>query len=204
MKTDKKVLRIRSLINRLEKGIDVSTTSLSRVLSNEQLQDYKNEWKSYIEFGKNAKPIEIKKYERKIKVAVLYYWKMEKYSFIPSKNLLAKKFGHKADNEFELALEYLKDVISGNSNLRTWIDRDPNNCEYHPESIPRCVTSSKSILKHKSSLDFSFTCKRELKLQTLEMALSALEANDINELLDRTTFEIYSKSKRYEFSNFVF
>jgi len=204
MKLDKKILRIKSLIDRLENGIDVSTSSLSRVLSEEQFDDYKSEWKSYIDSSKDMKPIEIKKYERKIKVAILHYWRMERYSSIPSKNGLAKKFGHKSDNEFELALEYLKDVLNGNTHLRLWIDRDPAGCEYHPDSVPRCVTSSKSSHSFKEALLFSFSSKRELKIQTLQCALQALD--DVNPIdsFDNVTFQNNSISKKYEFVEFIF
>jgi hypothetical protein len=204
MKLDKKILRIKTLINRLENGIDISTSSLSRVLSEEQFNDYKNEWKSYIDSSKDMKPIEIKKYERKIKIATLHYWRMEKYSLIPSKNRLAKKFGHKSDNEFELALEYLKDALNSNTHLRLWIDRDPAGCEYHPDSVPRCVTSSKSSLSLKEALLFSFSSKRVLKIQTLQCALQALEDGNLFDGFENVTFKNYSISKKYEFVDFIF
>jgi hypothetical protein len=204
MKIDKKISRIKALISRLEEGIDASTSSLSRVLSTQQFVEYNNEWKSYIDFVKSGKPIELKTYERKIKVAVLHYWKMERYSSIPSKHLLASKFGQKADNEFELALEHLKDSLASNPNLRIWIDRDPNGCEYHPDSIPRCVTSSKSICEEKRLMIYPFSSKKELKLLTLQMALYELETSGLSKFEEHVTFEIRPKSKNYEFSGFIY
>jgi len=45
MKTRLKISRIQKLICRLKGGEDVSTSSLSRVLTTEQLEHYQENWK---------------------------------------------------------------------------------------------------------------------------------------------------------------
>ncbi len=204
MKSEKRIARIKVLINRLENGEDVSVSSLSRTLTLDQIQNFKNEWASFIESKRDKKPSEILKYERKIKVAIQYYWRMEKYSLTPYKQILAKEYALKADNEFELALEYLRDIVNGRPSLRLWIDRDPIGCEYHPDSIPRCVTSSKSMYSTRASAVFPFSSKRELKTLTLEMALESLTPGHPDEDSPDLTLLNRSRPKNLDFSGFIF
>jgi hypothetical protein len=79
MKVELRISRIQKLIDRLEGGEDVSTSSLSRVLTNDQLNLYESNWKDELSLRKIKKPKEIKEYERKIKIALLHYQKMKQF-----------------------------------------------------------------------------------------------------------------------------
>lgn len=73
MKVELRISRIQKLIDRLEGGEDVSTSSLSRVLTIEQFEHYQENWKDELLLRKIKKPKEVKEYERKIKIASLHY-----------------------------------------------------------------------------------------------------------------------------------
>ena len=66
MKTELKISRIQKLIDRLKGGEDVSTSSLSRVLTTEELKQYKENWKDELSLRKIDKPKELKEYERRL------------------------------------------------------------------------------------------------------------------------------------------
>lgn len=82
MKVNLRISRIKNLIDRLKGGEDVSTSSLSRVLTTDQFEHYQENWKDELSLRKIEKPREIKEYERRIKIASLHYQKMERVSLI--------------------------------------------------------------------------------------------------------------------------
>lgn len=65
MKVELRISRIQKLIDRLKGGEDVSTSSLSRVLTTEQFEHYQENWRDELSLRKIEKPKEIKEYEKK-------------------------------------------------------------------------------------------------------------------------------------------
>jgi len=204
MKVELRISRIQKLIDRLEGGEDVSTSSLSRVLTTEQFEHYQENWKDELSLRKIEKPREIKEYERKIKIASLHYQKMERFSFIKGKARLAREYSHKADNAFEKAYEYLIEQLHANSELRFWIDRDPDPSQRCPIGIPRIIGSSSFECLDKRKYPYPTLTKRELKLQTLELALLELTKDDLELNCEPIKIVHFSKAKNCDFSDFRF
>jgi len=204
MKTRLKISRIQKLICRLKGGEDVSTSSLSRVLTTEQLEHYQENWKEELSLRKIKKPKEAKDYERRIKIASLHYQKMERFSLIKGKARLAREYSHKADDAFEKAYEYLIEQLHANSELRLWIDRDPDPSQRCPIGVPRIIGSSSFECLDKRKYPYPTLTKRELKLQTLELALLELTENDLELNCEPIKIVHFPKSKNHDFSSFKF
>jgi hypothetical protein len=204
MKVELRISRIQKLIDRLEGGEDVSTSSLSRVLTIEQFEHYQENWKDELSLRKIEKPKEIKEYERKIKIASLHYQKMDRFSLTRGKSRLAREFANRADDAFEKAYEYLIELLHANSELRIWIDRDPDPSHRCPTGIPRIIGSSSNECLVKSKYPYPIRTKKEIKLQTLELALLELTGDDLELNCEPTKIVHFSKSKNYDFSSFRF
>jgi hypothetical protein len=204
MNTELRISRIQKLIDRLKEGEDVSTSSLSRVLTTEQLEQYQASWKEELSLRKIKKPIEAKEYERRIKIASLHYQKMERFSLTRGKSRLAREYSHKADDAFEKAYEYLIEQLQANSELRLWIDRDPDSSQRCPIGVPRIIGSSSFECLDKRKYPYPTLTKRELKLQTLELAVLELTKDDLELNCEPTKIAHFPKSKNHDFSSFKF
>ncbi len=204
MKAQLRISRIQKLIDRLKGGEDVSTSSLSRVLTTEQFEHYQENWKDELSLRKIKKPKEIKEYERKIKIASLHYQKMDRFSLTRGKACLAREFANRADDAFEKAYEYLIEQLHANSELRFWIDRDPDPSQRCPIGVPRIIGSSSFECLDKRKYPYPILTKRELKLQTLELALQELTKNDLEAHCEPIKIVHFSRSKSIDFSSFRF
>jgi hypothetical protein len=204
MKVELRISRIQILIDRLKGGEGVSTPSLSRVLTIEQFEHYQENWKDELSLRKIKKPKEIKEYERKIKVALLHYQKMDRFSLTRGKARLAREFANRADDAFEKAYEYLIEQLHANSELHLWIDRDPDPSKRCPIGVPRIIGSSSFECLDKRKYPYPTLTKRELKLQTLELALIELKKDDLELNCEPTKIVHFSKTKNFDFSSFRF
>jgi hypothetical protein len=204
MKPENQIKRIQKLIDRLKGGEDVSTSSLSRVLTSEQFEHYQANWKDELSLRKFEKPRQLKEYERRIKIASLHYQKMDRFSFTIGKARLAREFADKADDAFEKAYEYLIEQLHANSELRLWIDRDPDPSQRCPIGVPRIIGSSSFECLDKRKYPYPTLTKRELKLQTLELALLELTKDDLELNCEPTKIVHFPKSKNHDFSSFKF
>ena len=204
MKVDTKIKRIEILIKRLEGGGDITTSSMNRVLTPFQMKEFKTEWVDELSNRTVQKPSQLKTYERMIGIGCLHYQKMERYSFSKDKNRLAKKFNDKAEDIFEKAIEYLVEQLQADSNLRMWIDREPDGSNLTPMGIPRVIGSSSFECLVKTRSPYPVITKKELKLRALELALADLTESSLESLDVTTEIVCFSKSKTLDFSSFRF
>lgn len=198
MNTNLKIKRIKTLIERLESGKNVSLTSMARVITPNALDEFKNEWEDEKQSKKILKPNVISIYENLVKIACLHYSKMEKYRFSIDKGHLATEFALKADSAFEDALEFLKEQIHANSDIRMWIERDVKDAEWDPFSIPRVIGSSSPECLVKRKTPYPVLSKKELKLRALEIALSELETPVLASFCETEEIVHFSLPKRRE------
>jgi hypothetical protein len=204
MNSLRKIKRLEILINRLKEGGDITPSSMVRVLTPSQIERFKTDWNDYLDSQRVSKPSRLKKYEEMIKVGCLHYQRMERYSFTPKKSQLAKKFAWKAEDQFEKAIEYLIEQIQIDSNLRMWIDREPDGSNLTPIGIPRVIGSSSFECLVKAKNPYPVITKKELKLRALELALSELTESSLEDLDVTEELVRFSKPKTLDFSSFKF
>ncbi len=206
MNTNLKIKRIKTLIERLESGKNISLTSIARVISPSALDKFKKDWEDEKQSKKIIKPKAISKYENLIKIACFHYSKMEKYSVSLDKGDLASKFGIEAELAFENALEFLKEQIQTESSLRMWLDRDLKDAEFDPFSIPRVIGSSSPECRVKRKTPYPTLSKKELKLRVLELALTELEPPALEEFCEteKIVHFLPLKSREIDVSSFKF
>jgi hypothetical protein len=180
MEKSKKIERINVLIERLENGRTVTRRSLQRVLGESGLQKIESEWVLELKC-RTYKPKEIVEYSSRVRKGLIHYALGEKQSF-KGESYKAKHSIYKADSILEDAIEYLRDVVSLNSGLRMWIDRDVSvvaDIEYCPEGIPRPIWSN-SNYKNRSLLP---------KVTKKDIARDLLET-ELENLVGREPFEL--------------
>jgi hypothetical protein len=127
---------------------------------------------------------------------------MESYSSSPKKYHLAKKFAWKAEDHFEKAIEYLQELLQTDSNLRMWIDREPDGSNLTPIGIPRIIGSSSFECLVKAKTPYPVFTRRELKLRALESALSDLTEPSLESLDVKEEIVLFLKPKNFDFSSF--
>ena len=203
MKMDLKIGRIKTLIARLESSESVSTRSLSRVLTESQMEALFADWEEEKLSRKVPKPASLKKYEALVKTAILLYGRGDRMCFEEAPPHKVKAMFHKADHAFELALEHLQEAIEADCSIRLWIDRDLKDSSNDPIGIPRVIGSSSFECLSKQKVPFPVLTKRQLKIHALEEALSALEPKQ-NESHEKSVTFSCQPRKMLNLEGFVF
>lgn len=203
MNKQKRISRIKTLIARLETGLDVSIRSLSRVLTDKQLETLKSEWKEERLNRKVQKPLAIKKYEAMIKTAIFLCGRGDRMCFLKSPSHKIKAMFQKADRAFEQAIEFINEAIQNDGSLRPWLDRDIKDARCDPIGIPRVIGSSSFECQNKAKVPFLTLSKRQLKIQALETALQELESEPI-ETPKKMNLLVRKPQKRLNFEEFRF
>lgn len=173
MKKSRKIERIKTLIERLENGRYVTRSSLMRVLGESGLKKIEREWVLELK-SRTYKPKEIVEYSRRVRKGLIHYALGEKQS-LKGEGYKARLSMNKAESILEDAIEYLRDVVSSDSGLRMWIDRDVSvwsDIEYCPVGIPRPIWSSTNY-KNRSVLPK--VTKKDIARELLQTKLEKLE-----------------------------
>ncbi len=176
MNITKRIHRFELLINRIEEGGSVTRTSIERVLGKNGLNQLDLEWMKEKK-SRCFKPKEIVEYSKRVRRGLIYYALGDKQS-LKGDGYKAKKSFNKAESILENAVEYLREVISYNSNLRLWIDREVGfgiGVEYCPVGIPRPVWSKSN---NKSQSFFPKVTKRDIAREMLRAELEKLVGNE--------------------------
>ena len=173
MKKSRTIERIKTLIERLENGRYVTRSSLMRVLGESGLKKIEREWALELK-SRTYKPKEIVEYSRRVRKGLIHYALGEKQS-LKGEGYKARHSMNKAESILEDAIEYLRDVVSSDSGLRMWIDRDVSvgsDIEYCPVGIPRPIWSNTNY-KNRSVLPK--VTKKEIARELLQTKLEKLE-----------------------------
>ena len=113
----------------------------------------------------------------KTKKAIFKYYRAELFS-TKGKHSTAKKFYNSSESHCEDSLEILQEIVDADASLHKWFDRGldfghGSLVDAQLGNLPRVVTS-RSL--DRQSPDSRLLSKREVKIATLEMAISALLA----------------------------
>lgn len=203
MKAEKRTERIRQLIKRLNSGVDVTNSALARVLSPEQYGQMLARWEFEKGERKLTKPIALKKYEAMLKIGLLHWSKMESYHSA-GKATLATQFSLKADHAFEEAQLFLEEAVQIDADLLMWIDRPLSDTSNDPIGMPRVIGSESFECQNKAKSPYPTLTKRQIKLQSLELALEAMEPANFAGFCEAEKIVHFGKKAKINTSGFKF
>jgi hypothetical protein len=195
--TAKRIRRIELLIHRFDNGGSVTRSSIERVLGATGLSRLDTEWMNE-KSSRNYKPKEIVEYSQRVRRGLIYYALGDKQS-LKGDGYKARKSFHKAESILENAVEYLREVVSTDSSLRLWVDRDVGfgiEVELCPVGIPRPVWSNSN---YKSQCSLPKVTKKDIAREMLQTELEKLVGREPLELVNlgfrtKRSFDISSFS----------
>lgn len=189
--------RISDLIARLEASEDVQARDIKTVLTAEQWQQYQAEWLRQKSYRDEPKPHEIVAYEKLLSKALMAYGRWDSYCQRKTVQASVKySLEQKQLAAFERAAEYLQECYQADVAIQVWFDRSLERDSYgiDPDSMPRVVTSRS--LSNLSAGAVHVRTKRDIKLEALQQALSALNMPDRDEALAKLAQEGTARLRR--------
>ena len=176
-KEQQQLVKLEGLLDRLIRKKNVQNRQLATWMTDDEYEIYESEWESQKQIREELKekPNELKRYEDKLKQAIFNYSRAEGYS-TKGNHITAKKFHNKSESFCEEALEILQELVHADASIQQWFDRTldfdaSGDLSLSPVAMPRVITS-RSL--DKQSTDMRVMSKREVKISTLEMAISEL------------------------------
>ena len=172
-KDKKRLGKLKDILAMLESGQDVANRTL-RTWMGDDFACIDNDWQYYKSMQEYYayKPDEIKQYELYLKKALFAY---------------NRKAYTVAERKFEVALEYLQEIVARDKDLMAWFDRDTewsvdNNIGPDPVQMPRVITSRSLDNLHLKNRPK----KIDVKIGCVESAIDVLE-NPIPEMTEAQT-----------------
>lgn len=167
--------RLEELLNRLESGDDVAVRDLKNSLTEQEFEQYENQWE-WIQDLKSGSGIETcAEYEKIIHDADFTYNKAESGRF---NKTVSKRLHEVAQSQYEHGIEVLTEAIGQNPNIAVAYDRFPDSFSADislcPEGVPRAI-NSKSF--HNQSTLTKKT-KREVKIEIVRSSLADYDSNE--------------------------
>ena len=174
-----RLAKLNGMLDELRRGENVQNRRLATWLTEAEYEGFESDWESQQQIREelNDKPDELKRYEDKLKKAIFNYSRAEGY-VTKGKHSTAKKFYNSSESRCEDALEILQEIVDADASLHMWFDRGLDFghgglVDAQLGNLPRVVTS-RSL--DRQTTDFRLMSKREVKIASVEWAISALLA----------------------------
>jgi hypothetical protein len=181
---------------KLKRGENVQNRQLQTWLSDDEYEQVDVEWQEQLEIREELKdkPSELKRYEDKLKEAIMMRNRSDAYHR-KCKKAAAYKLDSKCESLCEDALEILQEIVATDASLQIWFDRHldferGSLIDASLGNLPRLVTS-RSI--EKLSDDSRLVKKIDVKISVVERAIYSI---------GRDT-EVLSKGDRLMLENFL-
>ena len=173
----KRLSKLEAIAIKLKRGENVQNRQLQTWLSEDEYAQVDIEWQEQLEIREDLKdkPDELKRYEEKLKQAIMMRNRSEAYHR-KGKKSPAYKLDSKCESLCEEALEILQEIVAADASLQIWFDR---NLDFGHGSLidaslgnlPRLVTS-RSI--EKLSDDSRLVRKIDVKISVVERAIYSI------------------------------
>ena len=170
----KRLSKLEGIVDTLRRDENVQNRQLQSWLSEDEYTQIEAEWKTQKNFREELKnkPSELKRYEDKLKQAIMMRNRSDSYHR-KGKKSAAYKLDSKCESLCEEALEILQEIVAADASLQIWFDR---NLDFAHGSLidaslgnlPRLVTS-RSI--EKLSDDNRLVKKIDVKIGVVERAI---------------------------------
>jgi hypothetical protein len=186
---EKRIDRLKQVLERLSRGEIVQNRQLKTVLGIEDYARYLDDCREQEQLREmlKDKPKEITEYERRLKAATFAYSKADDKSQ-KGRSRTAKKMFGASDRLFERLSEYLTKKIVGHHDLEIWFDRPlatgaEDSFGLSPDSFPQIITS-KSLKNMGGGYVNSLRTIREVKIDAVQSMLDELTAPEQEIVVD--------------------
>ena len=173
----KRLVKLDAIADKLRRGKNVQNCQLQTWLNTDEYEQIAAEWDTQKLFREELKdkPDELKRYEDKLKEAIMMRNRSDAYHR-KGKKSAAYKLDGKCESLCENALEILQEIVAADTSLQIWFDR---NLDFGHGSLidaslgnlPRLVTS-RSI--EKLSDDSRLVKKIDVKISVVERAIHSI------------------------------
>jgi len=174
---EKRLSKLKAIAAKLKRGENAQNRQLQTWLSEDEYAQVDIEWQEQLEIREELKdkPSELKRYEEKLKEAIMMRNRSDVYHR-KGKKSAAYKLDSNCESLCEDALEVLQEIVAADASLQIWFDR---NLDFGHGSLidaslgnlPRLVTS-RSI--EKLSDDSRLVKKIDVKIGVVERAICSI------------------------------
>jgi len=173
----KRLAKLEAIADKLKRGENVQNRQLQTWLSEDEYEQIAAEWDTQKHFREELKdkPTELKRYEDKLKEAIMMRNRSDAYHRKVKKSA-AYKLDSKCESLCEDALEILQEIFAADASLQIWFDRHldfghGSLIDASLGNLPRLVTS-RSI--EKLSDDSRLVKKIDVKISVVERAIYSI------------------------------
>jgi hypothetical protein len=173
----KRLNKLETMADKLKRGENVQNRQLQTWLSDDEYTQIEAEWQEQLELREELKdkPTELKRYEVKLKEAIMMRNRSDAYHR-KGKKSAAYKLDSKCESLCEDALEILQEIVAADASLQIWFDR---NLDFEHGSLidaslgnlPRLVTSRSIEKQHDDSRILK---KLDVKIGVVERAIDSI------------------------------
>ncbi|MDB0015651.1 hypothetical protein N9E40_05075 [Amylibacter sp.] len=170
----KRLAKLKAVADKLKRGEHVQNRQLQTWLSQDEYEQVDIEWQEQLELREELKdkPSDLKRYEDKLKEAIMMRNRSDAYHR-KGKKSAAYKLDSKCESLCEDALEILQEIVAADASLQIWFDR---NLDFGHGSLidaslgnlPRLVTSRSIEKQHDDS---RIVKKLDVKIGVVERAI---------------------------------
>jgi hypothetical protein len=171
---ERRLSKLEAIADKLMRGENVQNRQLQTWLSEDEYAQVDIEWQEQLEIREELKdkPDELKRYEDKLKEAIMMRNRSDAYHR-KGKKSAAYKLDSKCESLCEDALEILQEIVAADASLQIWFDR---NLDFAHGSLidaslgnlPRLVTSRSIEKQHDDS---RIVKKLDVKIGVVERAI---------------------------------
>ena len=173
-KETKRLNKLETIAEKLKRGENVQNRQLHTWLSEDEYAQIESEWQEQLALRETLKdkPSDLKRYEEKLKEAIMMRNRSDAYHRKGNK-ASAYKLDSKCESLCEDALEILQEIVHYDASLQIWFDREldfghGSLIDASIGNLPRIVTS-RSIDKKRG--DMRLASKQSVKLAVAERAM---------------------------------
>jgi hypothetical protein len=173
----RRLSKLEAIVSKLKRGEHVQNRQLQTWLSEDEYAQVDIEWQEQLELREELKdkPSELKRYEDKLKEAIMMRNRSDAYHR-KGKKSAAYKLDSKCESLCEDALEILQEIVAADASLQIWFDR---HLDFEHGSLidasfgnlPRLVTSRSIEKQHDDSRILK---KLDVKLGVVERAIDSI------------------------------
>jgi hypothetical protein len=170
----KRLSKLEGIVDTLKHGENVQNRQLQTWLSEDEYAQVDIEWQEQLELREELKnkPDELKRYEDKLKEAIMMRNRSDAYHR-KGKKFAAYKLDRKCESLCEDSLEILQEIVAADASLQIWFDRHldfehGSLIDASLGNLPRLVTS-RSIEKLRD--DSRLVKKIDVKISVVERAI---------------------------------